>query len=92
MLGQRKAVIVIFFRAKATGRNSFISTGPYTFAVKKQRLSDRVWAAKKREAGCFQKDMGKEWKKKKNKTEKITHRERYRVSGIRSTFRYFIIG
>ena len=67
MLGQRKAVIVIFFRAKATGRNSFISTGPYTFAVKKQRLSDGVWAAKKREAGCFQKDMGKEWKKKKIK-------------------------
>ena len=35
---------------------------------------------------------GKGMEKEKNKTEKITHRERYRVSGIRSTFRYFIIG
>jgi hypothetical protein len=32
--------IVIFFRAKAVSRNSFISTNPYKFAVKKQRLSD----------------------------------------------------
>ena len=32
--------IVIFFRAKALSRNSFISTNPYKFAVKKQRLSD----------------------------------------------------
>ena len=48
--------------------------------------------AKTREAGCFQKDTGKEWKKKKNETEKNAHRKRYRVSGIRSTFRYFIIG
>ena len=32
--------IVIFFSAKALSRNSFISTNPYKFAVKKQRLSD----------------------------------------------------
>ena len=91
MLG-RPDDIVIFFRAKAGGRNSFVSTNPYKFAVKKQRLSDRVWAAKTREAGCFRKDTGKEWNKKKNETEKNIHSKRYRVPGIRSTFRYFIIG
>lgn len=84
--------IVIFFRAKALSRNSFISTNTYKFAVKKQRLSDRVWAAKTREAGCLRKDTGKEWKKKKNETEKNTLCKRYRMPGIRSTFRYFIIG
>lgn len=39
MLG-RPDDIVIFFRAKAGGRNSFVSTNPYKFAVKKQRRSD----------------------------------------------------
>lgn len=30
----------LFFQGKGRGRNSFISTDPYKFAVKKQRLSD----------------------------------------------------
>ena len=64
--------IVIFFRAKALSRNSFISTNPYKFAVKKQRLSDRVWAAKTREAGCLRKDTGKEWKKKRMKLKRTS--------------------
>ena len=35
------------------------------------------------------------WKgmeEEKNETEKNIHRKRYRMPGIRSTFRYFIIG
>ena len=43
-------------------------------------------------SGMLRKDRGKERKKKKNETGKNTHRKRYRVSGTRSTFRYFIIG
>ena len=77
MLGQLSAVIVIFFRTKACGRNSFISTNPYKFAVKKQRRTDGVCGAKTREAECHRKDTGKEWKKKKqNGKENLPETER----------------
>ena len=35
---------------------------------------------------------GKGMEEEKNETEKNIHRKRYRMPGIRSTFRYFIIG
>ena len=54
--------IVIFFRAKAVSRNSFISTNPYKFAVKKQRLSDGDIATWNEEADR-RKDQGRRIKK-----------------------------
>jgi hypothetical protein len=57
--------IVIFFRAKALSRNSFISTNPYKFAVKKQRLSDGDISTWNEEADR-QKDHSKTIGKRKN--------------------------
>jgi hypothetical protein len=82
----------LFFRAKAHSRNSFISTNPYKFAVKNK--GSQIGYGQQNEGSRMPSERvhGKVWKKKKNETEKNTLCKRYRVPGIRSTFRYFIIG
>ena len=64
-VGEGADNIVIFFRAKALSRNSFISTNPYKFAVKKQRLSDGDISTRNEEADR-QKDHSKTIGKRKN--------------------------